>query len=141
MEKSMNKVKEFCVSFTSSRIHDLVVSNLIETIFKAVYNNPQFVFYSFSLKGVVSWDSLWRIEYKFSMENKLILKKVNLKIKEKIFIIDFFSLNKLIINSPEGLITIEDGQRFINGDFSSEEGAKIISNTIKDIAQCFQINK
>lgn len=133
----MNKIKEFCVTFKSSEKHDLVVSNLIESIFKAVYHSPQFVFYSLNLKGVVSWDSLWRIEY----NNMLILKKVNLKVKEKIFIIDFFSLSKLIINSPEGLITIEDNQRFINSDFSPEAEAKIISNTLKDISQCFQINK
>lgn len=133
----MNKIKEFCVTFKSSEKNGLVVYNLVESIFKAVYNNPQFAFYSFNLKGTVSWDSLWAIEYK----NRLILKKVYLKVKEKIFIIDFFSLSKLIINSPEGLITIENGQRFINGDFSSEEEAKIISNTIKDISECFQTNK
>lgn len=133
MKRSMNKIKEFCVTFTSSETHDLVVSNLIESIFKAVYDNPQLVFYSRSLKGVVSWDSLWKIEY----NNRLILKRVNLKVRERIFVIDFFSLSKLIISSPEGLITIERGQRSINSNFSSEAGAEIISNTLKDISQCF----
>ena len=128
----MIKVREFCVTYDSTEKYAPSIQNLTSNIFKAVYDNPQRAFYSYNLKKRISWESLWKIQH----NNNLLLKRVNLNIQERAFILEFYSAG-ILINSPEGLITIEGDRRFIDNNSSLEVGAKIISDTLRDISQCF----
>jgi len=126
------KVREFCVTYDSTEKYAPSIQNLTSNIFKAVYDNPQRIFYSYNLRKKISWESLWKIQY----NNILLLKRVNLNIQERAFSLEFFSMG-ILINSPEGLISIEGDRRFIDNKSSLEVGAKIISDTLNDISQCF----
>lgn len=128
----MIKVREFCVTYDSTEKYAPSIQNLTSNIFKAVYDNPQRTFYSYNLKKRISWESLWKIQY----NNNLFLKRVNLNIQERAFTLEFFSMG-ILINSPEGLISIEGDRRFIDKNSPLEVGEKIISDTLNDISQCF----
>lgn len=128
----MIKVREFCVTYDSTEKYAPSIQSLTSRIFKAVYDNPQRAFYSYNLKKKISWESLWKIQY----NNILLLKRVNLNIQERAFTLEFFSMG-ILINSPEGLISIEGDRRFIDKNSPLEVGAKIISDTLRDISQCF----
>lgn len=128
----MIKVREFCVTYDNTEKYAPSIHSLTSRIFKAVYDNPQRAFYSYNLKKKISWESLWKIQH----NNILLLKRVNLNIQERAFSLEFFSMG-ILINSPEGLISIEGDRRFIDNKSSLEVGAKIISDTLNDISQCF----